>query len=95
MLICGMHKQQRQQQTKQAQFKTFWVVVVYKAACMHCHRTNCPLLTAFFLNFCQEGVLGKKDWGIFRVCCGKYEKYFKSPEICCPPSQTLAQTNFR
>ena len=30
MLICGMHKQQRRQQTKQRQFKTIWVVVVYK-----------------------------------------------------------------
>ena len=30
MLICGMQKQQRRQQTKQRQFKTIWVVVVYK-----------------------------------------------------------------
>jgi hypothetical protein len=30
MLICGMHKQQRGQQIKQRQFKTIWVIVVYK-----------------------------------------------------------------
>ena len=28
MLICGINKRQRQQQTKQRQFKTIWVVVV-------------------------------------------------------------------
>jgi hypothetical protein len=30
MLICSMHKQQRQQRTKQRQFKTIWLVEVYK-----------------------------------------------------------------
>jgi hypothetical protein len=28
MSMCGMHKQQRRQQTKQRHFKTIWVVVV-------------------------------------------------------------------
>ena len=32
MLICGMHKQQRQQQTKQRQFKTS--SIVHKSTCL-------------------------------------------------------------
>jgi hypothetical protein len=30
MMICLMHKQQTRQQIKQRQFKTIWMVVVYK-----------------------------------------------------------------
>jgi hypothetical protein len=43
MLICGMQKQQRRQQTKQRPFKTIWVVLVYNNQHAHAnwdHRSS-------------------------------------------------------
>ena len=48
MLICGMHKQQRRQRTKQRQFKTIWVVVVYKNEHARAVRVNELIPREFF-----------------------------------------------